>query len=211
MRSLGPGLKVYRTWNCLQNLRLWWANMGPWWVQNCHQRVKTSVNEQIHTRDIQTYSNRGVKNELKNIEDIYFPSHFPSVWAHRSPGFWMRSAPCQTSSYSPPMNQKLMSYWIPFCLDQVTSCKYLLISCSLWRAFTFTVQKYFSFVYIGIIPDLSRGGPDAPPHPTPHRLSRYAVCSGRSPAPSAARHRASGSTSSCPIILSALLSRSAPD
>lgn len=65
-----------------------------------------------------------------------------------------------------------MSYWIPFCLDQVTSCKYLLISCSLWSAFTFTVQKYFSFVCIGIIPDLSRGGPDAPPPPpsVPGRL-----------------------------------------
>lgn len=53
-----------------------------------------------------------------------------------------------------------MSYWILLCLDQVTSCKYLLISCSLRTTFTFAGQKYFSFVYIGTIPDFSpsRGG-----------------------------------------------------
>lgn len=57
-----------------------------------------------------------------------------------------------------------MSYWIFLCLDQVTSCKYLLISCSLRTTFTFAGQKYFSFVYIGTIPDFkpSRGGGCSP-------------------------------------------------
>lgn len=57
-----------------------------------------------------------------------------------------------------------MSYWILFCLDQVTSCKYVLISCSLWSPVTFAGQKYFSFVYIGVIPDWGRWV-NVPPSP----------------------------------------------
>lgn len=93
----------------LPKLRLWWATMGPWGAQKCHQRVKTSVNEHVGTDRRTATSNPGVKKELKNAEDSLslHISHLCEPVEVLAPG---GEAPCQTSSASPPMNYQLMSY-----------------------------------------------------------------------------------------------------